>query len=157
MFALTIRQPWCECIAAGYKAVENRSWRPADKYLGQTLALHSSGRMHIDDRKSFNELASTYSLPPLADLRLGMVIGTAFLEGLYRVDSKGVPTYVWPPNLNRRSKLREVFASKGFKDFYVPGQWGWVWTDVRRIEPIPAEGRLGIWELPDLATHEERP
>lgn len=40
--ALSIRQPWCWALAAGFKPVENRTWVVPSHVLGQTIALHAS-------------------------------------------------------------------------------------------------------------------
>lgn len=30
---------------------------------------------------------------------------------------------------------------------FTPGRWGWLLTDVRRIDPVPCKGRQGVWDL----------
>jgi hypothetical protein len=44
VLALTVRQPWATLIVRGRKDVENRSWRPPRRIIGQRIAVHAAAR-----------------------------------------------------------------------------------------------------------------
>lgn len=72
--ALSIRQPWLELILSGRKPVENRTWEPPERLLGQRIWLHASARRDAD-----------VELPrgtprPAEELPLGAIVGSAVIE-----------------------------------------------------------------------------
>ncbi|MET8955473.1 hypothetical protein [Streptomyces sp. NPDC004533] len=116
--AISVKQPWAACIAAGAKRIENRPqhwpWRG-------WLLLHSGLQI---DRPALR--------PPLVartirgrDLPTGAVIGVARLSGCHQ-DPDGSPTCgPWAE----------------------PGRWHLELTDVQEFAlPIPARGQLGPWK-----------
>lgn len=44
MKAISIKQPWASLIAHGIKDVENRTWKCPQKYIGQRVLIHASGK-----------------------------------------------------------------------------------------------------------------
>jgi hypothetical protein len=66
---LTVRQPWATALVAGWKDVENRSWRT--NYLGWIL-IHSA-------RSVDSQVPTRYQLGDPSVLPLGSVIGAVKL------------------------------------------------------------------------------
>lgn len=44
MKVLTFKQPWASLIAMGIKDIENRTWKIPEKYKGERILIHSSGK-----------------------------------------------------------------------------------------------------------------
>lgn len=44
MKAISIKQPWASLIAHGIKDIENRTWKCPQKYIGQRVLIHASGK-----------------------------------------------------------------------------------------------------------------
>lgn len=121
LYALTIRQPWANCIIHGDKRIENRTWPPPEAVLGDYLAIHA-GWMLDDDTTTSHFVYDVMQMPLWKEDELvrGAVLGVA--------------------------RLVEVVRESD--DRWFSGPYGWVLDDVVAIEPIPCSGRQGVWELP---------
>lgn len=120
--ALTIWQPWAECIATGAKTIENRT-RPFG-HRGP-LAIHA-GRRH-DPWAEHDPLVRATLRGPADALPVGAVIAVAELVDCHPDHGCCRP---WGE----------------------PGTHHLVLTDIRRLpRPVPARGHLGLWDvtLPD--------
>lgn len=122
MLALTIRQPWAHAILHADKHVENRSWRP-------TLA--PPFRIAVHAGKGYD--ANAYPGCPGRDaLDLGAIVGEVDVVGFHHADQ-----------CRTGGPLGESLCSP----WAMPDQWHWWLGDrVTYAEPIPAVGRLGLWE-----------
>jgi activating signal cointegrator 1 len=137
---LTIRQPWASLIMIGAKTVETRSWPTS--YRG-TLVIHASSTYGPGERH-----AASCSVPlgwiRAAGLKedalpLGVLLGIVELVDVLPVAKLGTLIDRKTPAGNREFMMGN----------YAPGRWGWVLKGVRQLgEPIPASGRLGLWQLP---------
>lgn len=121
MKALSVRQPWAQCIAEGVKTVEVRS--RDTKHRGD-LVIHSSAR--FDEGYGHD--------PDCAGFPLGQAICVVKLVEsrpltMADVDAALLPTD-WKPD-----ECADLFA--------------WVLEDPRQIEPVPWKGSLNFWHLPD--------
>jgi hypothetical protein len=121
MKALTVKQPWAWLIMGGYKDVENRA-RPTN-HRGP-LAIHVSKRIAKDafDLMPVPEIAPWGSAllalsPKLGEF--GNVIGTVDLVDCVR-DSPS--------------------------PWALDDHWHWLLAQPRLLTPVPAKGRLGLWE-----------
>src|ERR1700722_9155975 len=123
--ALSIRQPWAGCIASGRKTVENRTW--GTSYRG-ALAIHASARADaaaLADRRAVNLIHEASGLPDRY-WSGGAVLATARIADVHP----------YRPG---------CCASQWAEDY--AGLWHWVLADIHRLAaPIPAKGRLGLWE-----------
>jgi hypothetical protein len=138
MKALTLRQPWAEAICRGWKRIETRSWAPGAEWSGRRMALfgdlppmpfpiaiHSSKAMSVAER-AFGA-ANSIVEPPL-----GMVVATAKVACCVRMTAEGIET---------------ICEGERLWGNYAPGRWAWYLADVKRLAtPVPAKGRLGLWE-----------
>lgn len=136
MKALTIRQPWCWAIARGWKNIENRSW--TTKYRGP-LAIHAAGRWDDEPEECLREVrdkarAQGAELPyamgddaPLCNTGLVLAV----------VDLVDICT------LNLTAPFTGCCGEWGVRD-----QAHWRLENVRVLpEPVPAKGRLGLWDI----------
>lgn len=137
MKALSVQQPWASLIGCGAKRYETRSW--ATSYRGP-LAIHASAgfprraRALLDDAACARALARVLApsgSPSAAALPLGCVIAIAMLADC-------VPTVPLADGLQPEERA--------FGD-YAPGRWAWRLEGVCLLpEPVPARGRLGLWQ-----------
>ena len=120
MQAITIHQPFASAIAAGAKTIENRSWAPPARMVGEWVAIHASAQRH--DHPLWPQFAPLWR-PPWT-LPRAAVVGIA---RLIAVHPPGVSDSPWA----------------------IPECWGWEFADARPVEPAPCTGALGFWRLPE--------
>lgn len=53
--AISIKQPWAYLICAGIKDVENRTWALPEKYKGERVFIHASGKPDKEPYMLFSE------------------------------------------------------------------------------------------------------
>lgn len=151
MKVLSLLQPWASLVAIDAKRFETRSW-PCVDYRG-ALAIHASAGWKKTER------ATAMRQPFL----------TALEEGRFELDLYGVPRLPLGQILcvvdlvdcvpiedadeairHRRALLGVMprINERYFGD-YSPGRFAWVLRDLRPLRaPIPAKGRLQLWNFP---------
>lgn len=134
MRALTIWQPWASAIALGFKPVENRDWAPPASAIGELFAIHAAVRVPTEDEVLEVAQTSSHSKKqwhalPTVNVR-GAVIAVARLNAV--VDDE---------------KLDFTQLSDDVERWFV-GRYGWIFREVKLLEPVPCVGRQGIWRLP---------
>lgn len=118
MRALTITQPWASLLARGEKRVENRTWAPPEELIGDLVALHASREF---DQLDGYLIRRRYGVAiEQADCPLGAVVAVA--------------------------RLTDVVTES--QDPWFLGPYGWVFTEVARIDPVPCRGARRLWTLP---------
>jgi len=158
MLALSLKQPWAECLVNGSKSIEIRTWAPPrdvcdlilaaweypEEKQAPLFAIHAGMRPDVDAPHEIWEKVYEIYDPP----RQGGIVGLARLVGWhwYRTDIghdgeayRGRRQYVLeqPLHLNPLSWWRE-------------GLCAWVFAEQRRLETmVPLRGQLGVWELPE--------
>lgn len=126
VFALTLKQPWAWCVAAGHKSVENRTWKPWSTILGQPIAIHAGAAL---ERAALATLSERFGLRPVAsELARGAVVAVAVVDGF--VTEADAPDDPW-----------------------FTGPYGWVLRDVVAIPPVACRGGQGLWKLPPRVRH----
>lgn len=125
MKTLTIRQPYAWLIVNGYKTVENRIWRTS--YRGP-LAIHAGLKIERDALEDVlaqcEELGEPATPAELHDMNTtGAIVGTVEL-----VDCTLTPT-----------DSRDL-------EWHNPPAWAWILQHPKPIKPVPAKGKLGLWE-----------
>lgn len=120
MRALSVIQPWAECIIFHGKNIENRSWSTTKRGY---VAIHASAKI---DAKRYELVASMYKLKlDPAESSFGAILGFAKIVDV--VDKK---------MLNRKTKK------------WFMGEFGFVLEDIIILkEPVPAKGSLGFWRI----------
>lgn len=132
MKTLTVRQPWALALAMGWKPAENRTWTTT--YTGP-LALHAAATWDDDPEDALRFVRDRLreqgiEVPKtMADLLpwsgTGLVIAVAELDEI-------------PPRCG---------ATCEHGPWAIPGHYHWpIDAPVLLDEPIPARGRLGLWD-----------
>lgn len=162
MLALTIWQPWASLIvgspptdgcpgAPPQKPVENRGAMVASrakKLLGQQIAIHAGleRRRNLDayheifKAKAFGPVVAPYRTP--GEFPRGAIVGVATLDRV-----------IGPISEQRFNDIPQSTIDSWGLDadalrWFVSG-YGLVFRDRRWIDPVPCNGDLGFWTLPD--------
>lgn len=164
--ALTLTQPWATLVALGQKRIETRSW--STPYRG-LIAIHAAKgfprwAMETCDEPPFYEVLTKHgilwpagdpTLTPYASERyaafpLGAIVAIARLvdvvsTGNTRHDSRrGCPAFHISQGSWGLNQQEHAFGD------FTPGRFAWLLANVIRLaEPIPCNGALGVWTVPD--------
>ncbi len=125
MKVITIKQPFASLIAEGLKEYEFRTWKTS--YRGEFL-IHAGKSVDKKSMKKFEE----YHL----DYPTGCIIAKAKLADCIAIGDK------------EREMLKEknpLVYSGIIKDETWNG-YGFKIEEVKKIEPIPVNGKLSFWE-----------
>ena len=120
MKALSIKQPWAWAIAYGFKTIETRTWPTA--YRGELLIVSSLK----PDRALLDWFQKETGMKVDHQMEYGKAIAIA--------------------NLVQCGPMTKADQDAALCDIY-PGAYSWVLTDVRKIEPFPVKGQLGLYEV----------
>ena len=126
MKVITIKQPFASLIAAGVKEYEFRTWKT--KYRGE-IFIHAGKGIDKKAMKKFEEYGLEYPS--------GCIIAKANLSDCIKVDDE----------------FRKVLFEKNPKVYNIiikHVEWegyGFKLDNIEKIEPIPAKGKLSIWEI----------
>jgi hypothetical protein len=134
--ALTIKQPWPDCIVCGWKRVENRTWKPPDDIIGTRIAIHAGKQFdHAGHRRLW---------------KVSDVVGP-----------HGVVSFMgwlcFTPTVHNRARFGAIVATAVVERVttdgdspWFTGPYGWVLRDVRSLkDPIPCRGAQGLWTVPE--------
>lgn len=126
MKAITIKQPFASLIAAGLKEYEFRTWKT--KYRGEIL-IHAGKGVDKKAMKKFKHLNLEYPS--------GCIIAKVTLSDCIKVDDE------------LRKELSERNAEI-YSSIIKHTEWegyGFKLENIVKTEPIPAKGKLSIWEF----------
>lgn len=149
MKAITICQPYSELIMRGEKRVENRTrvWN----YRGPILIHAGLSRKFLD----LNERGTVdISGISVAQMEFGMILGTANIIDCVRPVGQTVTRGKMVPVFSEQVNARYPWLAS---HPHAEGSYCLILDDVKRFDtPIPAVGKLGIWEfeLPRALIHE---
>ena len=134
--AITVRQPYAQCVALGRKIVENRP-RPT-RHRGP-IAIHAGKLVHPQGNTDPRVIAEL-GLDPAAGTPRGAVIGVADLVDCHRAEQRG------PGRTCCEPWGAAVYVSK----LGAEPAWHLVLADaVLLVDPVPAVGSLTVgWEMP---------
>ncbi len=118
MKALSLKQPFAELIVSGRKTIELRKWNT--KFRGEFF-IHASKNPDEEAMKSFG----------FVNLPLGVIVGKSKLIGVKKYGDE---------EEHKKDKDKHLADSSW-------GKFGFILEDAKRIEPIPAKGKLGFWEF----------
>ena len=135
-------------MAIGAKQFETRSWRT--DYQGP-LAIHAAkgfprAAQLLCFERYFVEALIGVGISKPADLPRGEVIAIVDLAGCFETPGDGVPWREYYGGVHLPPEEPEL----SFGD-YGPRRYAWRLRDVRRIEPVPWRGSLGLFNV-DLPT-----
>ncbi|MEV4287390.1 hypothetical protein AB0K40_17940 [Nonomuraea bangladeshensis] len=138
MIALTIRPPWSFAIAAGWKPIENRTWRTDHR---GPLAIHAGARW--DHRAALRIAELTRAA--VVKTEMSAIVAVAELVDIHhsstceRTERLG--------HFHRNGPYTCSPWAMGGDD--ERGMWHWQLANVRRlVAPVECGGRLRLWELP---------
>lgn len=147
MKALTIRDPWAQLLVCGVKRYETRS--RATRYRGP-VAIHAGKAIETAFLREIRDEpdhpfraaleaaeAEGMSMVP-RDWPRGCVIATANLVGCYPMEVDAF--FRASVNGARVSDIEETCGH------FEEGRWAWEFADIKRIDPVPVRGALGLWE-----------
>ncbi|MCP1355449.1 ASCH domain-containing protein [Aneurinibacillus migulanus] len=140
MKVISIIQPWATLIALGEKRFETRSW--STKYRGE-LAIHASKKIDKDacKHKRFREALAKHGYDEKT-LPTGVILATCRLVDCHQV----IVDFGFSAKLE--GGYRATDNEYLFGD-YSQGRYAWRLRDVNVLtEPIPAKGKLNLWEHP---------
>lgn len=140
MYALTLIQPWAYAIASLGKDIENRTWVPPGRCLGQRIAIHAGAKCSADAIVGLS--LRGHAVPHQPPSRA--VVATALLVGWARDEASFSTTLT-------RAEATAALRSP----WYIAGQIAWVLRDAQPLRvPVPCKGALGLWRLPFALTEE---
>lgn len=137
--ALTLHAPWAYAVTHLDKRIENRTWAPPPKLLGQRLAIHAGAASPAKARRMIDDLVG-----PMATegcIR-SAVVAVVTVVG-YRDTRPGArhPAFGIDADALARAELAT-------QDPLWLGPVGWLFRDVVALpEPVPCKWRLGVWRL----------
>ena len=127
MRVLTIREPWASLIGCGIKKIETRSW--ATSYRGE-LYIHAG--VHKLSEKDERAYRLSHHIPGHT-MHYGEIFIKCNLVDCVKIDAKYA------------EKAKEEDPLNYECGNYTLGRYAWILTDIEYITPIPAKGRLSIW------------
>jgi hypothetical protein len=139
---ITIKQPWAECIAAGFKTIENRA--SFFTYRGPLLihaGLRTDGAALNDPRVT----ATLARIPGNRTFAAGAVIAVADLVDVH--EAVEIPTLTGDPGVCCEPWGERVYSARVAKHL--------VLANVYRLgKPVQCRGALGLW-VPSLRVVEQ--
>lgn len=123
MKVISIKEPFATLIKENIKNIETRSWKT--NYRGE-IYIHAS---KVSDKRRTQEL-----LELTKDLKMnnGNIIAKATLVDCKYMDQEFI----------KEIKQNETEYLCGY---YEEGRYAWILKDIKKIKPIPAKGKLNVW------------
>ncbi len=123
MKVISIKEPFATLIKENIKNIETRSWKT--NYRGE-IYIHAS---KVSDKTRTQELSD---LTKNLKMNNGNIIAKATLVDCKYMDQKFI----------KEIKQNETEYLCGY---YEEGRYAWILKDIKKIKPIPAKGKLNIW------------
>ena len=115
------------------KDIENRSWTPPDRLVGQRIAIHAG--QNPGHAEALKEIRRDHRLPNV--LPRGLILGTVLLKG-YVDDERHCSVGLTAAEVRRATKSK-----------WAQGPCLWVLDDPRPFgKPVPCSGQLRLWTVP---------
>lgn len=137
MKTISIWQPWASLIVHNWKFIETRSWAAPASLIGERIGIAATKHIRAEQRAAFSDpiFESYYEetgLPPIEDLPMGSVVGTAILNSC---------------DLITEDDLEDITERELSFGWFTPGRYAWrLRSPVAFHEPVPARGAQGIWD-----------
>ncbi len=147
MKVITLQDPWASLVRLNEKHIETRSW--STRYRGPLL-IHASKKSDAKNLKlAWNE--PFYS----AFLNAGNHRGITLYPGciIAKCNLVDCQQITWSNGIDLalciKAQKEKVIKDKEFIfGDYTAGRFAWMLEDIEPLEkPIPAKGRLGLWEF----------
>ncbi|MCT7958856.1 ASCH domain-containing protein [Laspinema palackyanum] len=122
--AITLWQPWAGLIAHKFKQIETRSWYT--NYRG-LLLIHAAKRpVYPSELEPFLQYVS--NLDFIQDL--GKIVAIAKLTDCVLMTEEFI---------EQQSELERLCGN------WQPGRFAWQLENIQKIDPIPCQGKQGLW------------
>lgn len=128
MKVISIKEPFATLLMKNIKHIETRSWKT--NYRGE-LYIHASGKRVA---KEFLNNDIVLNLTKDIDLNYGNIICKGILVDCIYMDK----AYI-----DEIKKNPKEYAC----GLYEVGRYAWVFENIEAITPIPAKGKLNIWNF----------
>ena len=128
MKVLSIKEPWATLIKDNVKKIETRSWKT--NYRGE-LFIHTSKSKISKKIKSNLDIMNLLK----SDLSYGKIICKCRIVDCIYMTEEFI-------NNLKKNNYQEYICGN-----YKVGRYAWILEDIQTIEPIDANGKLGIWNL----------
>lgn len=143
MKVISLWQPWATLIAWGLKEYETRHWWTS--YRGP-LAIHAAKRKMTSEDKAL--LSHLHFLAPevmqqINEIPYGAIVAIANLQSCRVM----VPSLQGATEFARECKF-SIEAQTDLERLvgnWQPGRYAWQLGQVRYVNPIPLQGRQGLW------------
>lgn len=155
MKTISLWQPWATLMGAGYKRIETRSWEPRGLRKGQLVAIHAAKRWTYDEHdlcaqdpffKRYLTLAKRRGLWDFETPPLGCVVAIARFETTLPAGAIRPLSYrSWWPEDKQPIRRWITDHEYAFGNFHA-GRYGWVFSEVRPIRPIPLRGERNLFD-----------
>lgn len=126
MKVITLREPWASLIGEKIKKIETRSWYT--KYRGE-LYIHAGLTKIPSNNERMNRLTKELK----GSFHYGTIFAKCHLSDCILIDES----------------FAESVRQSDFMCFdcgdYTPGRYAWILNNIELIDPIPATGKLGLW------------
>lgn len=123
MKVLTLKEPWASLIAIGIKTIETRSWKT--NYRGE-IYIHTG----LTEVQTPKEVENDYNK---SNSRPGYIVAKCNLTDCICMDEKYI------------NQVKETDIKNYVCGSFEVGRYAWILEDAEIITPIPARGRLSIW------------
>jgi len=143
-------------MAMGEKRIETRSWSCHRSMKDQLLAIHASKRWTMEERDEAKSLVEDgvelgfdpfYKAPP----DLGAIVAVVRLIDCLPTSSHALRDMVFAGDPDRTGKVFR--PHERLLGNYEPGRFGWVTTDLVKLEsPILYKGQQGIFSLDSVTS-----
>lgn len=123
MKVISIKEPFATLIKENIKTVETRSWKT--NYRGE-IYIHASKTNHKNLPQELNNLTKNLKM------NNGNIIAKANLIDCIYMDKEFLKEI-------EKNKIEYLCGE------YKEGRYAWILEDIEKIIPIPAKGKLNIW------------
>lgn len=135
---LSIKEPHASLLLTPYKTIETRSW--ATKYRGEIYLQASKAIPSYKGNPIMWE--RVYALLDKYAVSLGRRHWISVWPNRGKIYAKATLVDCIEMTEENIAALPQEEIDAGY---YTPGRYMWVLKDITPIDPIPANGRLGIW------------
>ena len=154
MKAISVKQPWAYLLCAGIKNIENRTWELPEKYKGERVLIHASGKTDKEPYMLFDDAQIEAIGNDIMDVVASYHNTSAIIGSVVFTDCVINHQSVWADKTHM-AKLGEHELPSCLYPPYKP-IYNWVSSDPILFDvPIPAKGKLSFWDYPNIGCEQD--
>ena len=154
MITISVKQPWAYLLCAGIKGIENRTWKLPEKYKGERVLIHASGKTDKEPYMLFDDAQIDAIGSDIMDVVASYHNTSAIIGSVVFTDSVINHQSVWAEKTHM-AKLGEHELPSCLYPPYKP-TYNWVASyPVLFDKPIPAKGKLSFWDYPNIGCEQD--